>query len=152
MDMNAAEYIVDQINKANGYADMDETIEKILNQIEILKNEKDYASTYINRLARDEENEWAIVVAMMDYDNEGKYIPYAKLAYQSRNSLMQEYDMDWMMPFMEGWVWDTEVSDPDESDIKWLFDQWDAWLKANNWKVYHHIIIDMNEEDEEVAV
>lgn len=74
----------------------------------------------------DNGNDWAIVMAYMDYDGEGNESLCAKLAYQPSNSIMQcDYDVDWLMPYNEetGEVWDTEIyvdSDSAASVVKSL--------------------------------
>ena len=88
--------------------------------------------TYINKLYVDEFNNiWAIVMAWWDYDGNGKYEMYGKVAYQPTNSLMQEYGIDWLMPYDEefGDVRDTQTSLSTEQDIDYLFEIWDALYK-----------------------
>lgn len=86
---------------------------------------KEYDWTYILPFYIDNhKNRWAIVMAYMDYDIDDLRI-YGKVAYQPVNSLMQEYDIDWTMPYNEetGEVDDMEVSIDDELDLKWLIEQ-----------------------------
>lgn len=93
---------------------------------------KDMEATHYNGTCHlhlgtdDNNNDWAIVMAYMDYDGDGERL-YAKLAYQPSNSIMQcDYDLDWIMPYDEntGDVWDTEIEvcspDDAESIVDWL--------------------------------
>ena len=52
----------------------------------------------------------------MDYDNTDDWKVYGKVAFQPDNSMMQEYDIDWDMPYDEGSpdVFDTESEIPAE--------------------------------------
>lgn len=89
---------------------------------------KDYGWTYYEPLYIDNNrNRWAIVLGYTDYDNPEKFYIYGKVAYQPTNSLMQEYDIDWTMPYNEetGEVDDMEIRVDDESDLKWLIEQWE---------------------------
>ena len=80
----------------------------------------------------------------MDYDNTDDWKLYAKLAYQPTNSLMQEYDIDWLMPTDEnGEVDDTELAvgdKPNDFDIDW-------WIK--NWKYFKENYVYKEDEDNE---
>ena len=78
--------------------------------IKELVKEKDTTVTHYKILKETNKKRWAIVGSLMDWDNTGKYEHYAKIAYQPTNSLMQEYDIDWIMPYDEkGNVEDTEI-------------------------------------------
>ena len=83
----------------------------------------------------DDGNDWAIVMASMDYDGDGESL-YAKLAYQPSNSIMQcDYDIDWLMPYDEetGEVWDTELyvdSYNAVSAMEWLLDAYEDYINA----------------------
>ena len=87
--------------------------------------------TCITRLGRNGDNIWAIVMAWDDFDGTGKEAICAKVAYQYKRSLMQEYGWDWNMPYDEktGEVNDTEITNVKESDFDWLIDQWEM-IKA----------------------
>lgn len=94
-----------------------------------------FDGTYHWHLNTDENNnDWAIVMAYMDYDGDGDCL-YAKLAYQPSNSIMQcDYDVDWLMPYDEntGEVWDTEMSvdlNNAEYAVAWLLEQYDECCK-----------------------
>lgn len=76
---------------------------------EVLNNE-DYETTWSLEFGYEDGTRWALVASWMDYDGDGDWKPYAKLACQPNNSAMQEYDIDWMMPTDEdGNVDDTEI-------------------------------------------
>lgn len=94
------------------------------------KGEKwhEYGWTYYEPLYIDNDrNRWAIVLGYTDYDDPEKFYIYGKVAYQPINSLMQEYGIDWTMPYNEetGEVDDMEIRVDDESDLKWLLEQWE---------------------------
>lgn len=101
--------------------------------------------TYYWYLHTDENNnDWAIVLGWQDTygeeeENETDDCLYdgcrlsIKLAYQPRNSIMQEYDIDWIMPYDEksGEVDDNEISiysDTDlEDTIDWLLECYESY-------------------------
>lgn len=94
------------------------------------KGEKwhEYGWTYYEPLYIDNDrNRWAIVLGYTDYDDPEKFYIYGKVAYQPINSLMQEYDIDWTMLYNEetGEVDDMEIRVDDETDLKWLLEQWE---------------------------
>ena len=96
-----------------------EPIETILNKIKNLEQTETYCY-YLDD--HDEKNNWALVFGYPDdYDD-----VCGKVAYQPRNSMMQEYGIDWLMPYDEdnGDVWDTEIHISDTKDIEWLLEQW----------------------------
>lgn len=102
---------------------------------EALKNE-DHCGTWYYPLGVYNGNRWAIVFAWMDYDDNGDWALYGKMAYQPTNSLMQEYDIDWIMPSAEnGDVYDTEIEIADEHgqlsvyDVEWIIKSWDRYRK-----------------------
>ena len=104
---------------------------KVIKQAQRAFKEKDYTCTYLVPLGVIGKNRWAIAIAWMDYDNDDNWQVFAKVGFQPKNSIMQEYDMDWDMPYDEdtGEVWDTEVSLGTEysnvsSDAAWLANQW----------------------------
>lgn len=95
-----------------------------------------FDGTYHRHLDTDDNgNDWAIVMAYMDYDGDGESL-YAKMAYQPSNSIMQcDYDIDWLIPYDEktGEVWDTELSVDSsnaESVINWLLDYYEEYKEA----------------------
>ena len=93
--------------------------EIIFNKIKNLQ----YDETYFYFLDDyDEKNNWALVFGYVDGDDEVS----GKVAYQPIHSMMQEYDIDWDMPYDKdsGDVWDTEIHIGDIGDIEWLLEQW----------------------------
>ena len=69
-----------------------------------------------------------------DWNEDGEYRLYMKFAYQPRTSLMQEYDIDWLMPYDEetNEVDDTEIPISDNmDDIKWLLKAYERYVNAN---------------------
>lgn len=128
------------------YVDINDTderrdlINRVLYQTSIVSME-DKIGTYVNYIGYDDENDWAIVVALMDYDSLDDYKPYAKVAFQPRNSIMQcDFDVDWMMPLMNGEVWDTEISTPGRTDVIWMLEQFEDYLDENNLKINEYYI------------
>ncbi len=98
---------------------------------------KDHESTWFHTLEIKDGKRWAIVFAWMDWDNENIWRLYGKVAYQTTNTLMREYGMDWDMPTTdEGEVDDTEVSlayedseSVSEADIDYLLKEWERMEK-----------------------
>lgn len=81
-------------------------------------------------------NRWAIALSWMDFDNTNEYKLYAKVAYQTINSIMQcDYDIDWTIPYDEGsgYVNDTEIwirdKKFDEDYADWLLEEWEKIRK-----------------------
>ena len=73
--------------------------------------------------ANDPDNDWALVMSWMDYDEDGHPQIYGKIAYQPKNSGMQEYDIDWLMPYDKetGEVFDTEAR------LDYIYDAVEWW-------------------------
>lgn len=70
---------------------------------------------------------YAIVLAWMDYDNNGDWRLYAKLGYKSIFSIMDEYNIDWMMPYNKKTgdvVFDEVLITNTANDFKTLYNQW----------------------------
>lgn len=87
--------------------------------------------------------QYAIVLAWMDYDNNGDWRLYAKLGYKSIFSLMDEYDIDWTMPYDKrtGEVLYDEIElTVSYIDFEYLYESWKA-LKAimSDSETYKHI-------------
>ena len=104
----------------------------------ILKNE-DHEATWMYMLTTHNGKRWALVVAWMDYDDENDWKLYAKLAYQPTNYIMQEYDIDWLMPYdaETGEVDNTELmfeTSVGEADVDWLLEQWERFKKEYVYK------------------
>ena len=95
-------------------------------------------------LERIDDNDYAIVFGYLDgYDEEdaqitdgyGNYCLNGKVGYQSENSIMTEFEVDWLMPYNEEncETWDTCLTlDPSgcESGIDWLIEQAEYILRA----------------------
>lgn len=95
----------------------------------------DTSCTWYYDLETHNGKRWALVAAWMDYEDEGEYKPYCKLAYQPTNSMMQcDYDVDWMMPTdKDGDVDTTELcfgtanGEPNSYDIDWILKEWESY-------------------------
>lgn len=86
-------------------------------------------------------NDWAIVLGWQDgFDIDkkddclyGSCRLSVKLAYQPRNSIMQDYDIDWIMPYNEATneVYDNEISLYPDTDldnvINWLLECYESY-------------------------
>lgn len=106
----------------------------------VLANE-DHEATWFLDLETRNGKRWALVAAWMDWDDEDDWKMYAKLAYQPTNYLMQEYDIDWIMPYDEetGEVDDTELSFVkgsvvSEADVSWFESTWERFKKEYVYK------------------
>lgn len=100
-----------------------EEIKKFINDVLTIGSQN---TTYFHIFATDEEKQWGLVAAYMDYNETGNPEPYIKLSYLPNNTLMGEYDIDWIMPYDEetGIVDDTEISlDDNELTIDWIYEQ-----------------------------
>lgn len=84
--------------------------------------------------------DFALVVGWREYCYSPKETLHdlcGKIAFQSSNSCMFEYDIDWTMPANEdGEVWDTEcsLSDFKENDVKMM-------IKTADWFVKNYLAI-----------
>lgn len=88
----------------------------------------------------DTENNWAIVVGFApgfsDYENDDDYWQVCgKVAYQSKKSVMQEYDIDWIMPYSpyeeeKGLIYDTEIQIGNICDCQCLIKSWIDYLEG----------------------
>lgn len=75
-------------------------------------------TTYWYTLDIINDKEYAVVMGWNDGFAEDKPTLCMKLAFLPTNSLMSEYDIDWLMPYDEqGEVDDTEMSIESEDDI-----------------------------------
>ena len=98
--------------------------QEIWNEIQDL----DEVTTRWYEVADDGKNIWALVFARMDYDydDNGGARLHGKVAYCSKRSMMQDYDMDWVMPYDKN-TYDvdaTELMITSPEDIKWLISEW----------------------------
>lgn len=105
--------------------------DSIVDMIRAAKEDEDLTGTWFVDLLTCNGKRWAVCAAWVDYSNEKPELT-AKIAYQPTNSLMQEYDIDWQMPYdkANGEVYDTELSNVDENDVDWFLSEWD-YIKAN---------------------
>ena len=108
--------------------------QQIIDMLDAAMENNDYTGTWYTPLGVYNGKVWAACAAWMDYDNNGNYELYAKIACQPKNSMMQEYDIDWDMPFDPTFneVNDTErciSSDSIEIETEWLLDEWDYILQ-----------------------
>lgn len=106
---------------------MEEQILDFLNKALSVKDR----STWIFNLATSKSKKWAIVAGWMDYDDNDDWQLYAKVAYLPTNSLMSEYDFDWIMPEEDdGYIFDTEICIGNlpfsacMADVDWLLRCW----------------------------
>ena len=129
------------------------TKEQLRKAILDLKETKNVVITYFFKLWVDEYyRRWAIVIAWQDgfedsntteYEN-GTYRICMKIGFQPTNSIMQEYDIDWTMP------WDEETGDVDDSEITvysdeaidscidYIFGTWEHYKETYLDKEYLH--------------
>ena len=111
---------------------MADVVNRIIDTIKEAESDGPSGTTYIVDLDYDDKgNRWAVVLGWVDYDGDGEYKLWGKIAYLPKNSYMKEYDYDWEMPYDEetGEVWDTEISNPDAYDVSWWLDQWEMIKK-----------------------
>lgn len=118
-----------------------------------LKETKDLTVTYYFKFGVDDYNRrWALVIAWQDgyedsntteYEN-GTYRICMKIGFQPTTSIMQEYDIDWTMPWDEetGNVDDSEISIASDEDIDYcidyLFKIWERYKETYLDKEYLH--------------
>lgn len=121
----------------------------IMRTVSLVEEEKDPAKTYWVELGWDDANTYACAMAYdneNDYDEEGEVYPYvlAKIAFCPDNSAMNEYEMDWLMPYDEetGEVWDTETSITTYSDAEWLAEEWLAIMDRINKSAGYEQLVD----------
>ena len=80
--------------------------------------------------------QYAIVLAWMDYDNNGDWRLYGKVAYKSIFSLMDEYDIDWTMPY------DKRTGEVLFDEIEVTISYMDFEYLYNTWKTLKDIMSD----------
>ena len=114
--------------------DREQLIREFISAVGYMKNTK-FNGTYHWILGSDDKNNWAIVLGWSDGFAENEKDEFTdetwrlcvKLAYQSRNNIMQcDYDIDWTMPYDEttGEVNDTELAIYPNTNLKYCID----WL------------------------
>lgn len=131
----------------------------IMRTVETIEQEQDPSKTYWVELGWDDANTYACAMAYdneNDYDEEGEVYPYvlAKIAFCPDNSAMNEYEMDWLMPYDEetGEVWDTETSITTYNDAVWLAEEWLAIMDRINKSAGYEQLVDDDELTEGLAV
>ena len=101
---------------------------KLYNTVQDMEQAKQYDTTYWIPLGNYFGNDWAIVFGWQDPYENGYLSIMGKVAYQNPNCIMQEYEMDWQMPYdaESGEVDDTEIILVGNglSDLEWLVSQW----------------------------
>ncbi|HAU88200.1 MAG TPA: hypothetical protein DCW90_22815 [Lachnospiraceae bacterium] len=106
--------------------DKAELIERFQNAMQYMKDTPD-SGTFVWYLNCDSNGkEWAIVFGWQDgYEaypddkfSDGEWHLATKLAYQPYNSMMQEYNFDWTMPYNAetGEVYDNEITVYEDSN------------------------------------
>ena len=110
----------------------------------VISNE-DHEGTWIFDLATHNGKRWALVAAWMDYDNDGHWQAYGKVAYQPTNSIMQEYDIDWTMPY------DEESGEVDDSEFRFYINSLDvdSEYAFTIWKRFKKEYVYKEDEDDE---
>ncbi len=98
------------------------TVSEVNKLLSRMKQEENWDSAYYYPLLHSDDRTWAIVLG---WDYEYKQI-MGKIAYLPNNSVMSEYDVDWIMPYDEstGEVYDTETQIGYLCDVEWLLDEW----------------------------
>ena len=120
----------------------DMLLEEVKSIISKAKESRDVCSTWYVPLCTEGKYRWSIVVAWMsgyepDETDEEEwtitedgytYHLNGKVAYQPTNSLMQEYEMDWLMPGVKGSrdVWDTELTIDSVEDAAYFIKEWNS--------------------------
>ncbi len=105
--------------------------------IQSLYENKDFSVTYFIPLLKGKSKSWYLVFAWQNgYEHDEKeafacndYRICGKIAFCANNSMMHDYDMDFLMPYDErGNVFDTECSISASDDIDALLRHWsDDW-------------------------
>ena len=117
---------------------------KIKEQIEYLRDSRAFSTTCWVELCKTEYVTWAVVLGWVDgYETKDKDSDYVfstlricgKVASLRNNSVMSEYDIDWLMPADEdGEIIDTETSIESDADIddaiKFWQKEWEEEVKA----------------------
>lgn len=114
---------------------MEQALKECEKQFNRAMSDKDPSTTYWVDIGYNDENDFAVVMCYMDedsaesygYDGESDFVQ-AKFAYCPRNSMMNEYEWDWLMPYPVneyGDTLDTDMSiySADSSDFGWILDE-----------------------------
>ena len=108
--------------------------DKIIGMVRDALESKDHSMTWFYDLVVKDGKRWAFVVAWMDWDGNGEWNLYGKVAYQPINSIMQcDYDIDWRYPMTEdGECDDNEVTlayenseSVSRAEIDYLLEEWE---------------------------
>ncbi len=111
---------------------------------DVLKD-KDFAKTWYIDFARDEARIWSVVMCWSQEGDEEFVL--AKVGYRAANSLMTEYDIDFVMPYNE------ETSEVDDLECMY-YPGTQAYEIANDmYRAYEHVMHEylLDEDEEEVA-
>ena len=121
------------------------TVEDVRKAIHHLRDNHNENGTYVFKFCIDDFSRiWALVIAWQDgYIDEKDDNPYhngdqriaMKVAWKPQNAIMDEYGIDWVMPYNQdtGEVDDVELSiegDDFEDDIYWMLNRYEDF-KAN---------------------
>lgn len=114
---------------------MEQALKECEEQFNRAMSDKDPSTTYWVDIGYNDENDFAVVMCYMDedsaesygYDGESDFVQ-AKFAYCPRNSMMNEYEWDWLMPYPVNEYDDTLDTDmsiysADSSDFGWILDE-----------------------------
>lgn len=152
-----------EIEQARGMNSESAITDAIIKRVKEVESDRDPQATYWVELGYDDKNTYACVMCWCDKDN-AEYFGYedeadfvlAKIAFCPDNSAMNEYDIDWMMPYDEetGEVWNTElqISSSDWSDADWLAEEWLAIMDRINKSAGYEQLVDDDELTEGLAV
>lgn len=152
-----------EIEQARGMNSESAIADAIIKRAKEVESDRDPQATYWVKLGYDDKNTYACVMCWCDKDN-AEYFGYedeadfvlAKIAFCPDNSAMNEYDIDWLMPYDEdtGEVWDTElqISSSDWSDADWLAEEWLAIMDRINKSAGYEQLVDDDELTEGLAV
>lgn len=142
-----------EIEQARGMNSESAIADAIIKRVKEVESDRDPQATYWVELGYDDKNTYACVMCWCDKDN-AEYFGYedeadfvlAKIAFCPDNSAMNEYDIDWLMPYDEetGEVWDTElqISSSDWSDAEWLAEKWLAIMDRINKSAGYEQLVD----------
>ena len=105
---------------------------------------KNPSTTYWVELGFDDVNTYACAMCWCDaetaedmgYENDPGDFVIAKIAFCPNNSMMNEYDYDWIMPYDDkGNVNDTELIIGEYADAEWLAEEWLSFMASYNAEV-----------------
>ena len=146
-----------EIEQARGMTSESAIADAIMRTVETIEQEKDPSKTYWVELGWDDKNTYACAMA---YDTEDGYYGddeeesysyvLGKIAFCPDNSAMNEYEMDWMMPYDEetGEVWDTETSITTWDSAYWLAEEWIAIMNRINKSAGYEQLVDDDDWDD----